>query len=54
MKGTPNFVGIKVSIDQEKTIDNLIFFWGQLEVHLGNLNFVFGPILCLYIVFDIS
>jgi hypothetical protein len=54
MKGKSDFVGIKVSIDQEKNIDQLkTFFLGELEAHLGNLEF-FGPILCLYIIFDIS
>jgi hypothetical protein len=39
----------------KKTLTILkVLFFGQLEAHLGNLELFFGPIVCLYIVFDIS
>jgi predicted phosphatase len=56
MKGKYDFVGIKVSIDQKKkTLTSLeVLFFKQFEAHLGNLKSFFGPILCLYVIFDIS
>jgi hypothetical protein len=50
MKDKSYFVGIQVLINQEKTLTNLkVFIFEQLEAHLGNLEFLFGPIVCLYI-----
>jgi len=51
MKSKSEFVGIQVSIDQEKNIDYLkCFCFGHFEAHFGNLEFLLDQsCVCIYV-----